>query len=126
MKVIPFPKEETDQVRNRIDTTGIVSTTRVEDEFGKYDRGQRYQTTWGDTLEVTGVACSWRSSDGRSSGVGTELLVAIRTLASLPTSCLRSRLTSWLAWDFLRDLPTPRTSSCSCRTGSWPPWRAVQ
>ena len=53
MDIITFPKNERDDVQKRLEENLEVSTVRVGKEFDKYLLGEKYETEWGDIIEIT-------------------------------------------------------------------------
>ena len=49
---ISFPKTEWESIKKQLKRTGYVYTTRVSNEYMKYDLGKIYKTPWGESLEV--------------------------------------------------------------------------
>lgn len=53
--VITFPKEEHNDIIQRLKKKGTIATTRIATERGKYTPGQKLLTEWGDKLRVNKV-----------------------------------------------------------------------
>ena len=47
MKNMSFPLSEHSSIKERLDRTGSVWTTRVSNEKSKYDKGDQVMTPWG-------------------------------------------------------------------------------
>ncbi len=56
METIGFPKEEWNQLRNRLSRGLSIYTTRVSAEKGKYKIGKTYRAPWGELLVVKNIS----------------------------------------------------------------------
>ncbi|MFH1607646.1 MAG: hypothetical protein ABIA78_00780 [archaeon] len=55
MKPIPFPEDEIDDIKKRINKKENIFTIRCSKEFNKYNEGDLLKTGWGDALKVVDV-----------------------------------------------------------------------
>ena len=52
MKIISFPAEEVENIRNHLKENDTLHTVRISSEFGKYKKGEFVKSLWGERFVV--------------------------------------------------------------------------
>jgi len=58
MKIISFPVEEVEGIKNHLKESDFLHTLKISSEFGKYKKGEFVKTPWGERfviIEITQI-----------------------------------------------------------------------